>query len=260
MHCTTLLLCKIDADQNANLFTSFKIDCRDLLIKLLMNIDPSPVCLSSRACLTAALAGSHGHVECIAYHLIKGMNVDDFLKQMKEDTHSVAASPLATTASGSTTPLSKIDNDSAYDDDSIPLDDNELDELAAVPDIATCLAQLKEPASQTSQDHINGTVVAIRWLRQALASDTPYDLQSSWSVDSRGRPRRRHVQSPAQRRSGDLQVSLHQWHGHCRSMASRGPRVRRVVWFRTAPGVSDDHDAPRPPDGRTPARGQPSQH
>ena len=182
MHCTTLLRCKIDADQNASLFTNFKIDCCDLLIKLLMIIDPSPVCLSSRACLTAALAGSHGHVECIAYYLIKGMSVDEFLKQMKEDTplrSSIALSNDSlridnTPLEIDNTPL-EIDNDSAYDDDSIPLDDNELDELAAVPDIATCLAQLKEPASETTQDHINGTEIAIRWLRQALASDTPYD-------------------------------------------------------------------------------------
>ncbi|CAL5226482.1 g9331 [Coccomyxa viridis] len=48
----------------------------------------------------------------------------------------------------------------------------------AVPnrDIATSLAKLKQFASETSKYHgNNGTVVALRWLDKALASETPYD-------------------------------------------------------------------------------------
>lgn len=47
---------------------------------------------------------------------------------------------------------------------------------APVRDIATSLVKLKEFASETSQYHSNnGTVVALRWLGKALASETPYD-------------------------------------------------------------------------------------
>ena len=51
---------------------------------------------------------------------------------------------------------------------------------AAVPirDIATYLAKLKQFASETSKYHgNNGTVVALRWLRKALASDASCDQQ-----------------------------------------------------------------------------------
>ena len=57
-----------------------------------------------------------------------------------------------------------------------PIGQATADTAVPVRDIATYLAKLKHFASETSKYHgNNGTVVALRWLDKALASETPYD-------------------------------------------------------------------------------------
>ena len=115
---------------------------------------------------------------------------------------------------------------------------------APVRDIATSLAKLKEFASETSKYHgNNGTVVALRWLRKALASETSCDPQllkyvtivSDLAADQ---SRRLHDADPAKTKP-TIKWSEH--HG----LAPETSRAKVVEDMKSAHAIADvDPDVP----------------